>query len=371
MAQWHRVLPVLHLTHLQPRTCWKKLPLGSWNLNSFDLLLLCGRWMDGAENLEPHSETACVNLSLFPPAAPASQLLYLSICCHSHSVSYPSAFLSVLQHTKVAHFVKPSKMGGLEIRHISNLHWSWKHIRKTWAAQVDQLQKLAQPQPVVKFLECQPRWNPAWCLRNTLAQKYKYILTPFFFFLSFCVLSSPLSCSLLFSLVALLLALPSPSRISPPSLPRSSFKATAGFHVFNEFSRVIKKFNTRETEPSYGSTGLQRKAHWRKNHVSCSREMYDISQQECTRRLFLSAARSYVCFGAVSGQSLSMCKHSFCVSLAYVLWERGLEREWRFCSWYMYESFLLCRSVFLTLHSQRLWRRQHIDLFEIYKEGLS
>lgn len=31
--------------------------------------------------------------------------------------------------------------------------------------------------------------------------------------------------------------------------------------------------------------------------MSCSSYMYDINQQECSKRLFPSAARSYVCFG--------------------------------------------------------------------------
>ncbi len=87
IVQWLWVLPVLHLPCLQPKTCWKKLPQGGWNLNSFDLLLLGGRWMDGAENLKPHEHqqwelsTLSFNLSLCTPWLPIPLHVHLLPPC--------------------------------------------------------------------------------------------------------------------------------------------------------------------------------------------------------------------------------------------------------------------------------------------------
>lgn len=154
-TQRYQVLPCTSSPLISnPKTCWKKLPPGSWNLNSFDLLLLCGCALRTLNtNSQSFQQPMLTSPPLPPsPAPPATQLLYLSICSPSHLVSYPSLCSNTLKPCRVARFVRVEEEGWKNfISTISSGNWKQPHKSTNHRS-------LHSPNPSVS--ECQLWWSP-------------------------------------------------------------------------------------------------------------------------------------------------------------------------------------------------------------------
>lgn len=160
------------------------------------------------------------------------------------------------------------------------------------------------------------------------------------------------------------------SNTTLPASPCSSLKAVVGFSHAHWVSKVIKRFRTVKLNLWHGHCFAENEE---KNMCHAAARCVTSTSKNATKGYFRLAARSYICFGAVSGKAWACAAIFFCQVSSCALRRRFRERKGDFSC--VYISVRLPHLVVFILCSLSFWRRPHFHHcwthWLVYKEGLS